>query len=197
MLTALAKSEMLLSDCLKCLGYVSESVPPLKRALASPALERRPILRAFVQTFLADSYSLLGDEKRADDLLQAATSVSRDHGARTALAYISLVEGQRARLRGDLQGALRAYGDARLIYDDLVLKTRSAYARILSAEVLLGLGKEREAEAEIAAALPAIETGQLLREGAAAISMLRESVRRRKTDRDSLRSVAHYLKSRN
>jgi hypothetical protein len=69
-----------------------------------------------------------------------------------------------------------------------------AYLRVLLAESLLASGREREAEWELLAALPIIESQGLAAEGVAAVSLLRESVARRKTDTQALRAVYDQIK---
>jgi hypothetical protein len=64
------------------------------------------------------------------------------------------------------------------------------------AELLLDVGQEREAELEIRAALPIIDEEKMVSEGLAALSLLQESLRHRKIDREALRQVhTHFPKS--
>ncbi len=195
MVTCLAKSEILLSDCLKLLGFVEESVAPLKRGLGSSAFVGRPVLRAVALLFLADSYTILGRLVEADGCLRIAASILQRHEGPTAVAHLSLVAGERYRKSSKLERSLNAYTAARVTYEKLGLATLAAYARLLVAEVLLALGRESEAKAEVIAALPAIERAGLLAKGAAALVLLRESIRRECLDAKSVRDLASQLKS--
>jgi hypothetical protein len=65
------------------------------------------------------------------------------------------------------------------------------------AEALLEVGRAREAEWEILAALPTIEEQKMVPEGFAAIALLRESVKQRKTDPKALLELRQYLKAKN
>ena len=194
MLTSLAKSEILLSDCLKVLGLVEESVPPLKRCLESPAILRRPVIRAFALLFLADSYHLLGRSEESDDCLRLATSVLKLHEGPTAVAQLGLVAGARYRSNSNLEAALSAFNAARLTYEKLGLASSESFARLLAAEVLLAMGRESDAKSEIILALPIIERAGLRAKGAAALALLRESMRREQLDARSVRDLAAALK---
>ena len=69
----------------------------------------------------------------------------------------------------------------------------AAYVRLFLAETLIALNCSREAEQEILAALPTIEEQKMVPEGLAAVALLKESVRRRKTDRNALRELREHL----
>jgi hypothetical protein len=70
-----------------------------------------------------------------------------------------------------------------------------AYLRIVLAETLIAISRTREAEWQIAAALPIIEEQKMVPEGHAALGLLRESVRRRQTDGGALRELRERLQS--
>ena len=58
-------------------------------------------------------------------------------------------------------------------------------------------GSPREAEWELLAALPTINEQQMVPEGFAAVALLQESVRRRKTDPKALAELREYLQATN
>jgi hypothetical protein len=64
---------------------------------------------------------------------------------------------------------------------------------LVIADLLLEQGAEAQAEWEIRAALPIIDEEKMVPEGMAAYALLRESVRRRKIDRNALRDVHGYF----
>lgn len=68
-----------------------------------------------------------------------------------------------------------------------------AALHLVIADVLLDSGQERQAEWEIRAALPVIDRLKMVPEGFAAMSLLRESLRRRSIDRQALRNVHGYF----
>lgn len=70
-----------------------------------------------------------------------------------------------------------------------------AYTHLVIAETLLATNRQREAEWEILAALPAIQELSLVPEGFAAAALLRESVSRRQTDPKALQDLRAHLQA--
>ncbi len=101
------------------------------------------------------------------------------------------------RRMGHIGAALEAYREAVKDHVTLGMAARVAYLRVLFAEVLIEAGKAREAEWEILAALPTIEDEKMAPEGLAAVALLRESVRQRKTDPKALLELREYLQAKN
>ncbi|HEY6929769.1 MAG TPA: hypothetical protein VJA66_08855, partial [Thermoanaerobaculia bacterium] len=93
--------------------------------------------------------------------------------------------------------ALDGFRAALADYQELGVETRVAYTRLFISETLLQLGRPREAEWEILAALPTIEEQKMVPEGYAAVSLLKESVRQRKTDPNALRELREHLQAAN
>jgi hypothetical protein len=60
------------------------------------------------------------------------------------------------------------------------MKWPEAYHRVLLAETYLAMGRPREAEIEIRAALPILEEQGMLADAVIAVNLLREAVRQRK-----------------
>jgi hypothetical protein len=77
------------------------------------------------------------------------------------------------------------------------MATRLAHARLMVADELLALDRPREAEWEILQALPTLEEQKMVPEGFAAVALLRESVKRRKTDPNALRELREHLQKQN
>lgn len=71
--------------------------------------------------------------------------------------------------------------------------SHAAYLRVVLAETLMVGGHENDAVAEIVAVLPIIDEQGLVREGIAAIGLLRESIRRKKADPNVLRELRYQL----
>ena len=78
--------------------------------------------------------------------------------------------------------AAEAFAAGSRLYDEIGMSGLAAYTRVLEAETLLLDGRPREAISQILAALPIIETHGLTQEGAAAVAILKESVRRQQAD---------------
>ncbi len=73
------------------------------------------------------------------------------------------------------------------------LRSDVAALHLVIAELLMELRREQEAELEIRAALPIIDELKMVPEGIAALSLLRESLRRRKIDRGALSELHAYI----
>jgi tetratricopeptide (TPR) repeat protein len=196
MATPLVKAQILHSAALKKLTRFEESVGPLEQAITDGFLENDIGLKAFVLESLGESYALVGRFDEASSCINDAMALLRKTDRPIAVAWLKLVLGEVFRIRGELARALEAYREAERDYGVLNLPTWIAYARLLSGEVLLALNREVEAEAVILDALPALEERRMVPEGLAAVALLRESMRRRKTDRNALRELREHLQGR-
>ena len=192
--TLLVSADLLLAAHLRGVGEVERSLEPLRRSLNSPVLRGKPLLRAFTLLSLSDSYALSELIEQSDQCFESASSILSQSEGSSIVAWMNLVAGERFRLQAEPLATLQAYRAARRAYEYYGMQTGAAYARLLTADILLGLGRDREAEREIVAALPAIESARLLVEGVAAIRLLRESIRRQKVDATSLRYLATCLR---
>ena len=130
----------------------------------------------------------LGSYQKALTLL---SRTNRPH----AVAHLKMTVGETLQFQGRLASAVEAYRDGIAAYIELRTSAYAAYGRIVLAEALIELGRNREAEWEILAALPTIEEQRMVPEGFAAVALLRESVRRRKTDPNALRDLREHLQS--
>ena len=68
-----------------------------------------------------------------------------------------------------------------------------AAVHLVIADLLLENGQDKQAEWEIRQALPIIDEYKLVPEGFAALTLLRESLRRQKIDRQALRNLHGYF----
>lgn len=114
-----------------------------------------------------------------------------------ALADLKAMVGDTLRRMGRVEASLSAYRESVSDYCSLAIATRAAYARILLAEALVQAGRFKEAEWEVRAALPTIDQERMVPEGFAALALLQESVRLRKTDPKALLEVREYLQAKN
>ena len=93
------------------------------------------------------------------------------------------------------EDGLEAYREAIADYEALGMGGQIVYLRLIRAEGLIQFGRPREAELEMLAALPTIEEQKMVPEGFAAVALLEESVRRRKTDPKALRELREHLQA--
>lgn len=112
-----------------------------------------------------------------------------------AVADLKITVGETLQLQGSLGAAVDAFREGITAYTELGIIAQAAYSRIVLADVLIALGRHREAEWEILAALPTIEAQKMVPEGFAAVALLRESVRSRQADPNALRELREHLKA--
>jgi tetratricopeptide (TPR) repeat protein len=196
MTTGLVKSRLLEAVTMKREGRIVESSAILEDLLHSEMFRGNGLLRALTLESLGDSYCLLGRLDDASKCLNLAFEILREKEEPTGRAFLKLVLGEMFWIQGDSANALQAYRGAQGDYAALQLETWEAYARLLAGEVLLACGRESEAASEVLAALPTIEKRSLVREGVAAVTLLRESIRRRKMDRNALRELREQLRGK-
>lgn len=120
---------------------------------------------------------------RAGELEQAVASYQEASRHVTEPMNLAHLKGSIAETYRDLGKyalAIDSYRSAMTIFAQLGMKQRLAYYRVITAETLLRADRAKEAEWEIRAALPIIQERLLVREGAAALAVLQESLKRRR-----------------
>jgi len=130
------------------------------------------------------------DLRRALVLLEQA-------GRTIGVAHVHVTLGELLRNEGNLSEAVESYRRGSASYLSLGSLAIASYVRVLTAETLLAADRPREAEWEILQALPTIEEQKMVPEGFAAVALLRESVKRRKTDPNALRELREHLQKQN
>ena len=189
----LAKCFFLEAMSLKTLGRLDEAAHRFE-TLAS-AESTSAALRGLALVNLGNLYSnqelfdrALGAYGKARPLLEASKRLS-------TLADLKVMFGETLRAMGRVADALDAYREAIADHVSLGMVTRAAYLRVALAEALLEANKPREAEWELLTALPTIHDQKMVPEGFAAVALLKESVRLRKTDPKSLLELRQYLQA--
>lgn len=172
-------------ECLHVVGSLSESA----------AVRRDPVLLGHVLTHLGNCYSLVGRFEEASAAYEQALPVVQQKGVSATLAGLKWSIGDTCRAQNRLGRAVEAYRAAQADYSALSMTTSVSQLHLAIAENLLSLGRSREAEWEILAALPTIEEQKMVPEGFAAVALLKESVRRRKTDPNALRELREHLQA--
>jgi thioredoxin-like negative regulator of GroEL len=126
-----------------------------------------------------------------------AGSIFKKSRQLTGLANVNSIIASGYRAQGKLAEAIGTFRASKGIYAYLGMKTHEAYIEVLIAETYLAMGCHREAEREILKALPSIEEQGMITDAVAAVSILREAVRRRKLDPQVLREVTERLRPKN
>ena len=97
------------------------------------------------------------------------------------------------RKQGRVSAAIEAYRFCRQEFESLGMVADVAAMRLAVADLLIESGKEQEATQEILAAVPIIEELRMVPERLAALSLLRESLRHQKINRQALRDLHAYF----
>lgn len=193
----LAKSKYLEAVTLKESGRTTEALQKLHELGKDPLITREPRMLGMTLVNLGDVQAGLGEFTAALANYQAALQQLLVANVPFALAHLKATMADTLRRQGQLGSAINAYREAIADYSTLKMSTFAAYIRVLLAETLLQAHQPREAEWEILAALPTIDEEKMVPEGFAAVSLLRESVKQRKTDPNALTEVREYLQAKN
>jgi tetratricopeptide (TPR) repeat protein len=189
------KCRLLQAMTLKMTGEHSGAIELLDRVHRNPSLASEPFLRAKILAELGDLHQLQGQFGLAMAAFQEASQLLQDKEPSPARADLKLCVGATYKALGSLGSAKEAYRAAQQEYSSLEMPGPVAYTRLLIAETLLEMNRDREAEWEILAALPAIDDIKMVPEGLAAMALLRESVRKRNTDTSALKQLRAQLQA--
>jgi tetratricopeptide (TPR) repeat protein len=151
-------------------------------------------LLAQAENGLAQFERVQGRLDQAMSHAQKALPLLTSLNSRVQLAKLRWCVGDILREQGNLAEAIDAYRDARNESEEIGLRGDLAAIHLVLADVLLQSGQDAQAEWEVRAALPIIDEEKMVPEGFAALSLLRESLRRRKLDRNALRTLHGYFK---
>jgi len=154
---------------------------------------RNDALLAHAYTNLVQLYGFLGRASEAVEVTQKATPLLRDLGNHVAIAKLQWGLAYLQRSNGNLPEAIETFRLAQQEFNGLAMRADVAAVHLVIADLLLDAGQDRQAEWEIRQALPIIDEYKLVPEGFAALSLLRESLRRQKIDRQALRNLHGYF----
>jgi tetratricopeptide (TPR) repeat protein len=153
-----------------------------------------PRLAAQAASNLAHYHSSLGDTEEALAYSKKALPILKQLENRVHLAKLQWSIGDLLRSQGKAAEAVDAYRSALHESEEIGLRGDVAAIHLVVADLLLDADQEAQAEWEVRAALPIIDEEQMVPEGFAALSLLRESLRRRKIDRQALRNLHGYFR---
>lgn len=192
-----AKSLFLQGLALKQSGKHDDALGVLRSIQTDDVRKLEPGLVGLALVNLADIHVAEGQDQLASEAYAQALPLLQKANRPAAIAHLKGTIGETLRRQGRLVAAVGAYRAAVAEYDALGMSTWVAYLRVVLAQTLLEAGKPREAEWEILAALPTIDEQRMVPEGFAAVTLLRESVRLRKTDPSALSELSEYLRAAN
>jgi tetratricopeptide (TPR) repeat protein len=150
-------------------------------------------IQAWAYVNLVQVHGYLGDAQAAIAKTKEATPILRRVENRIGLAKLQWGIGALLKSRSDLSGAIEAYRSSQEEFSELGMRADVAAVQLVIADLLLDSGQEKQAEWEIRQALPLIDEYKLVPEGFAAMTLLRESLRRQKIDRQALRNLHGYF----
>jgi tetratricopeptide (TPR) repeat protein len=191
------KCRLLRAMTLKQTGHHSSAIDLLGALCDEGTASADPFLGARILAELGDSQQLEGRLDLAMKAFQEALSLLPEPEVSLAKADLKLYVGGVHKALGALSDATEAFRAAQRDYRILGMRALVAYTHLVVAETLLEMRREREAEWEILAALPAIDELRLVPEGFAAVALLRESISKRKPDTSALRMVRAQLQGNN
>ncbi len=166
----------------------------LFRAICKQArLDKNEKLLAIASNNLIQIHGLLGESRQALTQAIETLAIFRRLNNRVGIAKLQWGIGSVLRGQGEVRAAIEAYQAALEEFRDIGMRSDVAAVRLIIADLLLETGKEARARIHILAALPIIEEEEMVPEGIAALSLLRESVRLRKVNRQALRDLHGYF----
>ncbi len=188
------RARFLLAVVLKEKGRLPEAVEIFEQiAERSRAISNENLLGWAVMN-LAQTYGVLGDAEKAVAAAAEAAPLLRKQDNHVALGKLQAGLGLLLRTKGQIAGAMEALRKAQREFSEIALHADAASMHLILADLLLDAEQPAQAEWEIRAALPIIDEYKLVPEGIAALSLLRDSVRRRQIDRQALRGLHGYFR---
>jgi tetratricopeptide (TPR) repeat protein len=188
-----AKCRLIQAMVLKGRDHLQEAFDVLEPVAQGSGALLDAYLRGRFLCELADIAQLRNDLSSSASLFGKAEALLKDLGPSSARADLAaFIGGAFARI-GNLERAIASVRQGILDSIELGLRTRVAYLRVVHADLLLAADRSPEAESEILAALPTIEEQAMMPEGLAALTLLKESVQRRKMDPSALRELRERL----
>ena len=150
-------------------------------------------LAAIAGQNLFQIHVFLNEVEQAISEAREATSVLARQNNHVVLAKLHIGVGFLLRTQQRLPDSIEAFRESQRQFGALEMRGDVAAVNLILADLLLDAGQPSQAEWEIRAALPVIDELKLVPEGIAALSLLRDSLRRRQIDRQALRSLNGYF----
>lgn len=191
-----AKAQFLEAVTLRAAGKEEEHFSLMQSLEQEPEVRRCPSLHGQILVHIGNHEASLGRFEAAARTYENALPIVLRGNRPVALCELKWSIGNAYRGQGSLSKAVESYRSAKNDYSQLGFQSFVTQLSLVIAETLLTLGRDREAEWEILSALPMIEEEKMVPEGLAAVALLRESVRRRKTNPAALRELREHLLAR-
>jgi tetratricopeptide (TPR) repeat protein len=180
---------------LKCLGRRAEGLQVFERLAASAEAQGDRDLEALVKLHFGELLLAEGRTREAARTLKAGSKLVNSSRPSLQLAFLQAVLGEALQVEGHHEEAAIAFRASAITYRELSMPGWEAYIRLALAENLLATGDHRQAEWEVLAAIPAIQSQNLEPHAQVAVALLAKSVQARNTDSRALSEVRSYLKA--
>lgn len=157
--------------------------------------EQRGYGRLLAESYvnLIHAHGMIGEAEAAIEASRRAIPVLKDLDDKIALAKTHWGLGILLRESGHLSEAIDSYRKAQEDFEAIGMRADIAALNLVVADLLLEDGRSVEALREISEALPVIAELKMAPEGMAALSLVRESVRRQEVNRQALRELHGYF----
>ena len=164
------------------------------RAVTHEARElRSDKLLALAYTNLTQIHGILGETEEAVLSSRLALPILRHLEDRIGLAKVQWGIANLLRGQGQVVAAIEAYRAAQQEFERIGMRADVAALSLVVADLLLEIERDQEAMREILSALPVLDELKMVPEGVAAFSLLRESTRQQRINRQALRDLHGYF----
>lgn len=187
------KCRFLEAAALKETGRLEEVKRSFQEIKLEAGKRRFDRLMGMASESLFQVHAFLGEVSEAVTEAREAAVILRRLDNRVNLAKLQLGVGYLLRSQGNLAESVEAFRGAQQQFAEIEMHADVAATHLVLADILLDAAQPAQAEWEIRAALPIIDELKLVPEGIAAVSLLRDSLRRREIDRHALRSLNGYF----
>lgn len=187
------KCNFLDANALRETGRVAEAIEVMTKTLDAAREQGLTRLEAIAATNLVAYHRASGNPGVAMGYAESALPLLVRLKNRVNIAKLRWMMGDLLRDQSKLADAIETYRAALAEAEELGLRGDVAAIHLVLADTLLDAGQEAQAEWEIRAALPIIDEEQMVPEGIAALALLKESIRRRRIDRQALRKLHGYF----
>jgi len=174
-------------------GRLEEAIPVFEEIAINAEDIGSERLLASAYANLTHYQGMRGDSKEAIAWSEKAIPLLRRLDDRVGLAKTQWGLANLLRKTSRTEAAIEKYRAAQSEFADLAMRADVAALSLVVADLLLELSREQEARREILSALPVIDELKMVPEGVAALSLLRESVRQHRINRQALRDLHGFF----
>jgi tetratricopeptide (TPR) repeat protein len=146
---------------------------------------------------LTQLHGILGETEEALNASKLAIPILLRLDDRIGSAKVQWGVGNLLRGQGRMATAIEAYRIAQREFERIGMRADVAALGLVIADLLLESGQDQNALREILVALPVIDELKMVPEGMAALSLLHESIRQHKINRQALRDLHGYFEDLN